>query len=168
MKRASLYLIHYVQSRRSSRRELFFPLSSDIPCFIILHISKQLSPPPTTPSPKLRVQKGPLQGSEYQRFPHLQPSTGGKLRLREEALGQPAGTSHSHTTTFLVRIYPLQATFHTGDLRTLYNTEPALPSLLLDQVHWDRPQGPNKWSPNCISSLTEGKAHPGAKCQPRK
>lgn len=71
----------------------FFPLSSDIPRFIILHISKQLSPPPTAPSPKLRVQKGPLQGSEHQKFPHLQPNTGEKLRLRTRAPGQPAGTS---------------------------------------------------------------------------
>ena len=45
MKRASLYLIHYVQGGRPSGWGLFFPLSSDIPCFIILHISKQLSPP---------------------------------------------------------------------------------------------------------------------------
>lgn len=94
MKLASLYLIHYArQGGRPSGRGLFFPLSSDIPCFIILHISKQLSPPPTAPSPKLRVQKEPLQSSEHQRLPHFQSNTGEKLRLRSRAPGQPAGTS---------------------------------------------------------------------------
>lgn len=71
MKHASLYLIHYVQGGRPSGWGLFFTLSSDIPCFIILHISKQLLPPlppsapshpcsclpPNPPSWKLRLQK---------------------------------------------------------------------------------------------------------------
>lgn len=43
----------------AQRGGLFFPLSSDIPCFIILHISKHLSPPQPPPTPSSESRRNP-------------------------------------------------------------------------------------------------------------